>query len=120
MSVHVVAGRPAPAGKAVVNTPTPPGAAAGRGPAGVLAPVAAAVVALAVHLLWPNGQAPSAGWTARLPIWLHPYPVALAALLIGLPLLAALERLWAGRSAGDGPLRRAADRLVPGGRTPGA
>ncbi len=47
-----------------------------------------------MHLLAPNGQAPSAGWTARLPIWLHPYPVVLEALLVGLPLLAALEWVW--------------------------
>jgi len=79
-----------------VNTPAPPGAAAGRGPAlaAVLAPVVAAVAALAVHLLLPNGQAPASGWTKRLPPWMRPYPIALEALLIALPLFATLEWLW--------------------------
>ena len=73
----------------------PPAAVLDRfGAAAVLSPAVAALVALAVHLLVPNGQVPPAAWTARLPSWLHPYPAALAALLVGLPLLAALEWAW--------------------------
>ena len=41
-----------------------------------------------------TATAPPAAWTARLPSWLHPYPAALAVLLVGLPLLAVLEWAW--------------------------
>ncbi len=97
MSTHVVAEPPAAGRGPDAGIPAPPPAAVldRCGAAAVLSPVIAAVVALAVHLLVPNGQAPSAGWANRLPFWLHPYPVLLEALALGLPLLAALE--WAGR-----------------------
>jgi NitT/TauT family transport system permease protein len=96
LSSPLLAERPAAAAGPAAAAPAPRGAAAGgaRAAAAVLSPVAAALVALADHLFVPNSQAPSAGWTARLPAWLHPYPVALQALLVALPLLASQEWLW--------------------------
>ena len=109
LSMYVVAEPPSAGRGPNAGAPAPPPAVVfdRRGAAAVLSPAVAALVALTVHLLAPNGQAPSAGWTARLPIWLHPYPVMLEALLVGLPLLAALEGAWRPRPAGGRPERRA-------------
>jgi NitT/TauT family transport system permease protein len=96
LSTNLLAERPVVEAGPEAGAPQGAGAPVGgvRAVAAILSPVAAALVALAVHLLLPNAQDPSAGWTARLPAWLHPYPIALEALLVALPLLASLEWLW--------------------------
>jgi NitT/TauT family transport system permease protein len=119
LSSNVLAERPAVEAGLEAGAPPPRGAPAGgvRAAAAVLSPVAAALVALAVHLFLPDAQSPSAGWTSRLPPWLHPYPVALEALTVALPLLAALEWLW--RWVKPRAVRALAplgERLPPAGR----
>lgn len=68
-------------------TPT----ASGPHGAAVLAPVVAAVAALAVHFLLPNEQLAPLTWLDAVPAWRHPYPVALVAVAIG-ALLAAFAQ----------------------------
>jgi NitT/TauT family transport system permease protein len=60
----------------------------------VLAPIAIALVALAVHHFLPDGQPPSITWVASLPTWWHPYPVVLGAVLVCSLLMAAAQGLW--------------------------
>ena len=67
-------------------TAAPPRAAADMrlpAAAALLAPVTMAAAALAVHRYIPNQQEEPLNWLAELPDWQHPYPVALAVLLVG-------------------------------------
>lgn len=92
-----------------------------RAAAAVLSPAAAALAALALHLLLPSGQAPPPTWTDPLPAWLRPYPLALETLVGLLPLLALLEwgirrvrpRLNQLLGATARPLREAGRRAWP-------
>jgi sulfonate transport system permease protein len=67
----------------------PPGAA-------VLAPVAAALGALALHQFLPNRQLLplSMGWVDNLPAWQRPYPLVLEALLAASLLAAFAQLAW--------------------------
>jgi NitT/TauT family transport system permease protein len=76
------------------SRPGPRGAARGPGAAAGLAQVVAALAALAVHFYWPDAQTTPFTWTDALPVWLHPYPVVLEALLIASLLLSALQWAW--------------------------
>jgi NitT/TauT family transport system permease protein len=72
-----------------------------------LVPMAAALLALAVHLLLPDRLAPSMGWLEAVPAWRRPYPLALLAVLVGLAAWAAYRLAWrplGRRPPGDAPL----------------
>ncbi|MFO0796719.1 MAG: ABC transporter permease subunit [Gemmataceae bacterium] len=60
--------------------------------ASALAPTAAALAALAVHLALADAQPPPLTWLASAPAWRHPYPVVVAA-VGALGLLAAAIQL---------------------------
>src|SRR4051812_18725890 len=60
----------------------------------VLAPFVVVSVVLAGHLVLPDGQPPPITWVASLPVWRHPYPVVLAAILACSLVLAAVQAIW--------------------------
>ena len=96
LSSNVLAERPAAAQGPAAVVPAPRAAApsAARAAAGVLSPAVAALAALAVQLLLPNGQRPAAGWADALAPWLRPYTLALEALTDAALLLAAAQWAW--------------------------
>ncbi len=74
----------------VADWPAPPAGTARA----VLAPAGAAIGALALHVGLPDKQPPPITWVAALPVWQHPYPVALGAILACSLVLAAVYALW--------------------------
>jgi NitT/TauT family transport system permease protein len=60
----------------------------------VLAPAAAALVALSVHRYLPNSQALPMTWMDHLAAWQHPYPVFLGLMLAAALVAAAAQAVW--------------------------
>jgi NitT/TauT family transport system permease protein len=78
----------------LVEPSTGPRAPLDRRSAGTLvAPVAAAAVALAVHRILPDGQPPPITWVASLPFWQHPYPIVLGVVLVASLMLAVAQAI---------------------------
>lgn len=66
----------------------------GRAALAMLSPLAAALVALAIHLLLPDEQLPALSWVDSLPAWLHPYPVLVLVLAAASLFLTLVQWVW--------------------------